>query len=276
MAQMSYEEFTQMNAASNNTNRNSSQGNHSAPGYLALNDDGDTAIVRFNVSNIDEIVVHSRHTVPVGGRRRSIECLRGFNDPIDVCPLCADGNFRAGFRIYIPLIQYNTESDNTVSIEPCIWDQPARFRETLLSYHMDYGDLRNIIFKITRHGKRGDTGTTYSLIAANPNIYRADTYPADFSSIEGFDIHRYMLLVKSANEMNYYLKNNDFPEVQSIQPAAPAAVSHSSSALDGSVPSTAARRPIPTSQPIRSSYPSETPQAEEAAPKTSGPRRYTY
>ena len=62
------------------------------------------------------------------------------------------------------------------------------------------------IFEIERSGKTGDQGTTY-------NIYRTED-PADDKTLEDFEMPEvlgYKVLDKTAEEMEYYLENGDFP-----------------------------------------------------------------
>ena len=206
MAQMTYEEFSKRNSKDVNVNQTSNKS--FGPSYFSLKEDGDTAIVRFNIADIKDVVVHSQHTLKVEDKWRKIECLRTFNEPVDNCPLCKDGN-KQQFRIYLELLVYDVK-DNKVVATPSIWETAAKFRETLKSYAMDYGDLRNVIFKLTRVGRKGDTKTTYTLIPANPQIYRNEDYVADFTAFDSFDIHRYMLLNKTKEELEYLVTNGSF------------------------------------------------------------------
>lgn len=209
MAQMSYEEFTKSN--SKNTTNQRRVGEYEGPTYFSLKEDGDTAIVRFNISDINNLSVHSQHTVELPNKRfRKVECLRGNNEPDDVCPLCRAGK-KPQYRIYLEMLVYEVV-DNKIVAKPVVWEQSVKFRDTLKSYAYDYGgDLRTILFKLTRIGARGDLKTSYTLIPTNPQMYRDEDYIADFSAFNGFDIHKFMLLYKSEEELNYYLEHKDFP-----------------------------------------------------------------
>ena len=271
MAQMSYEEFSRMNQNSNSTNTQTNNYRNSVS-YFYLADDGDTAVVRFNIANIDDLKVTSRHSVTLNGKRRNVECIRNYNDPIDTCPLCASGS-KPSFRVYLELLSYRIENGKVVS-EAAIWDQPARFRETLKSYFMDYGDLRNIIFKITRHGRKGDTNTTYSLIVANPQVYKNEDYVADFSAFDTFDISRSMVLNKSAEELQYYVENGAFPETSTSQPSQPQRQMEEAARPVQPSYQQPVRQEVPPTTPIRTTYTTEAKSQEPPAQR--GPRRYTY
>ena len=278
MAQMTYEEFSKI---SQNSGRDENTSKYtSGPSYFYLADDGDTAIVRFNIADIKDVVVTSRHSVFVNGKRRNVECIRGFNDPVETCPLCASGS-RPTFRVYIQLLSYKIENGK-ITYEPCVWDQPARFRETLKSYFMDYGDLRNIVFKITRHGRKGDTNTTYSLIVANPQMYKSENYVPDFSAFDKFDLNRAMVLLKSKDELQYYVENEEFPPVQNVVKTN----SDIETSTKVSQPAPAYRNNFNANtwqndNVVNSTYSSPnkegTQQSQDSSsPTQRGPRRYTY
>lgn len=288
MAQMSYEEFLKMN--SNSSGNGSSQGARSDNvHYFFLADDGDTAIVRFDIADINDLVVHSRHSVTVNGKRRSVECLRGYNDPIDSCPLCVEGN-KPAYRIYIPLIRYSTDNGRIVA-ESCIWDQPARFRETLKSYFMDYGDLRNALFKLTRHGRKGEASTTYTLIVANPQMYRNEDYPADFTVLDSLDLYRGILLSKSKEDMQKYIETGDFPrpspqsnpqsgaQPNSATPRMDKATFTQPQVNNNPTQTFEQRGTVQPSEPIRTTIRDtqvNNPSDGNAQPASHGPRRYVY
>lgn len=278
MAQMTYEEFSKRTNQGSTLNQtlNKSFG----PSYFSLKEDGDTAIVRFNIADIKEVIVHSQHTLKIEDKWRKIECLRTFNEPVDNCPLCKDGN-KQQFRIYLELLVYDVK-DNRVVATPSIWETAAKFRETLKSYFMDYGDLRNVIFKLTRVGKKGDTKTTYTLIPANPQIYRNEDYVADFTAFDNFDVHKYMLLNKTKKDLEYLVANGSFP-VESNQSSANKEVStrvsaeqHQQHPKQFSQQTTNFRNNLgDTSQPIRTVY-REVSQDTENQTEQKSPRRYTY
>lgn len=209
MAQIDFEQFKKMES-SNNQSNSSNDRRSPLVSYLSLANDGDTAIVRFNISGQQDLKIYSKHQVVINGKRRNIQCLRGYNEPASACPLCEHG-LKPSYRMYVELIKYDMNGNN-MEITPALWDQPARFAETLKSFILDYGDLRDIVFKITRHGEKGNTGTTYSVIPANPKIYNEENYVKDFSAFDTYDINRYVLLNKSKEELEYFVENNSFPE----------------------------------------------------------------
>lgn len=285
MAQMNYEEY--LKATSSNTSTNYT--NSVLPSYFSLKDDGDNAIVRFNVASLDDIKVYSEHAIRVNGKIRKVECVRNYNDSIDACPLCASGN-KVSFRTHIQLIAYENENGKIVS-KPYVWEQSPKFRDVLKSYIQDYGDLRNLIFKVTRNGKKGDTRTTYSLIPANPQIYNDKDYVADFSAFDKFDLSKYMLLNKSKEDLAYYVEYGDFPSNQQNNTPKTETYSKASTSTEQYVaPQPSYKNNLKDdSQPIRTVYRDSTqspfkpvrenvePQRTEDKPQqTPSPRRYVY
>ena len=210
MAKLSYEEFEKFN------NKSGEQSQRSLIRFFALKDDGETAIVRFNIHTLADIAVSSVHTVENmedGKKRyRVVSCIRSsFNDLVEKCPLCAAGN-KMSFKIFVPLVAYNQDENGNIVADAMIWQQGTRIRQTLKSFIDDYGDLSDMLFKITRHGKKGDVNTTYSILPANPNVYKSTIYVKDFSEFEKNPnyldnfVHE-----RTAADMNTYLDTGSFP-----------------------------------------------------------------
>ena len=57
--------------------------------FFSLKDDKDTAQVRFMYNSLEDVVGYAVHEIEVGGKKRYINCLREYNQPVDDCPLCA-------------------------------------------------------------------------------------------------------------------------------------------------------------------------------------------
>lgn len=256
MAQMKYEDFVKFNKKQN-------QGqNQSKPrvGYFGLKEDGETAVVRFNLANLDDIRIVSKHTVKSAqGATRVISCLRTDpTQPLDVCPLCAAGE-KVAYRAYIPLVYYEQDENNQTYAVPALWEQTPKIRETLKSFITDYPDLRDYLFKIVRHGKPRDTATTYTILPANPAIYKEDIFKKDFSGFDNLDFERFVA-TKTAEEMEIFLEEGDFPLNRNNAQPAPAKEEVS--------------RPAPTTVTPRETTVAEQPAEDTPAPR---PRRtYTY
>ena len=261
MAQLNYDDFTKMTARP----AKSESGDSSvAPRirWFYLTEDGDTAIVRFNIKDIEDVKVISKHRVKCGNRDRNISCLRTSPyDPVEKCPLCAAGE-KVTYRILLQLLVYEPNEEGVIEAKPVIWEQAPKLRETLKSFAMEYDDLRNQLFKIIRHGKKGDTSTTYTIIPANANMYKADVYKPDFSGFDNYDSN-YFVNNRTAEDMEYYLAHGDFTnpylKKEEDEPGEekPALVK------------------VQTRAPLQD-IPEEEPVKEEQPVRSTGPRRYTY
>lgn len=205
MAQMTYEDYLKL------SQKTSTSESYPRIQYFALKDDGDSAIVRFNLGTLADIKIISRHRVLSSENKvRIVGCLRTSPlDPLDVCPLCAAGE-KVAFRAYIPLLTYEQNENNETVPVPVMWEQAPKIRDTLKEFFNDYGDLRNQLFKIVRHGKKGDTATSYTILPANPAVYKEDVFKKDFSGFEHLDYERFVA-TKTAEDMEVFLREGDFP-----------------------------------------------------------------
>lgn len=261
MAQMRYEDFVKFNQSQNK----GSSSPKSRVGYFALKDDGDVGIVRFNIASLDDIRIVSKHTVKSAeGKIRHVSCLR--SNPLEelsVCPLCEAGE-RVAYRAYVPLVYYTQDESGATVANGALWEQAPRIRETLQSFTSDYGDLRDYVFKIVRHGKKGDTATTYTILPANPNMYKEDIFKKDFSSFDSLDFERFVA-TKTAEEMHAFLEEGDFPFTKKAAP-----VTETREAVTASRPS-----------PVVNTYTATAREevdtvADTGTEEIRRPRRYTY
>lgn len=209
MAQMKYEDYVKLTAR--NSEEKKSTGIKARVGYFALKEDGESSVVRFNVATLDDIKIVSKHTVKTPeGKTRIVSCLREDpNQPLSVCPLCEAGE-RVSFRAYVPLISYEEGEEGELVAVPALWEQAPKIRETLGTFTQDYGDLRDYLFKIVRSGKRGDPSTTYTILPANPKVYKDEMYKKDFSGFDSLNFE-YFVATKTPEEMRQFLSEGDFP-----------------------------------------------------------------
>lgn len=282
MAQLSYEEFMKFNQKNNR----SVEGNtkpRTFVKYFGLGDDGDTAIVRFNVKDVNDLKMTSRHRCTTNaGKIRNVACLRQDpTEPLDNCPLCAAG-ISLDFRLYVPLISYEQDDSGETIAAPCLWERSVKFRDTLQTFITDYGDLRDYVFKIVRHGKHGDRGTTYAIVPANPNIYKEDQFKKDFSGFDSLDFNRFVT-AKTADEMSTFLEEGDFPNpftktevnTEPVQTNTTQPTVNSDVINNKEKPFVPQQNPLRNNGPLRGSY-TATKEDTTSDQKTPGPRRYSY
>lgn len=239
--------------------------------YFGLKDDGDEATVRFVYNSTEEFHLVTVHAVEVDGKQRRVSCLRTGTEPLSKCPLCEAGN-RVYDKMYVKLVQYTTDSNGQVSVQGKVWERPAYFSKTIENLFKEYGTLSDVIFKIKRHGKKGDTKTTYDILFANPAIYKAEIYTKDFSAFDGFEINKFFYTEKTAEEMSTFVHTGKFPERVKTPTDTLASSVQTSTAQQSVVYHTTVGAPVQTVETVP---PTQSPTTN-TDPTTNRPRRYTY
>ena len=170
--------------------------------WLKLSNDGDVARVQFLYNSYDELDTFAVHKVKLEGQQydKMVDCKRDYDDPIDVCPLCA-----AGFKVEpVMILSMYDHSDGKIKI----WQRGKNFRKVIESKFNRYPNLSNMVFEIERHGVKNDTGTTYELIPM------PDVEPFDVSEIERPNFIGGVILDKTPDEMQTYLDTGSFPSTE--------------------------------------------------------------
>ena len=169
--------------------------------YFSLKNDKDTARARFMYNTMEDVEGVAVHQIEIGDRKRYVNCLREYGSPVDSCPLCA-ARYIQKAKLFIPL--YDEETD---SIK--VWERGKKFFAKLSSICSRYvnseTDLVNHVFEIERNGKAGDQQTTYEIY----EVDKDDTTLEDLPEFE--DVLGTIVLDKTAEELEYYLDNGDFP-----------------------------------------------------------------
>lgn len=200
MAQISYEEVK-------------ANDNDFAVGFFSLKHDGDEAIVRILCDQVSDLDIMTVHAITVGQSafpNREVSCLRTPHDPLDNCPLCANGE-KVKQRVYIKMLQYDP---NTREPHAVVWNRPAgQYVPQIKSYIDNYGPLSQICCKIIRHGSGLET--KYDIIPnLNPQIYNLNDYKLDVSDFEEFSVLGRMVYDKSADEIREFMTTGNFPQKQ--------------------------------------------------------------
>ena len=175
-------------------------GGQGATGYFSLKGDGDSAVVRFLYNDVDDVEGYAVHEVEIDGKKKYVNCLREYNQPLDDCPFCKARKPQLA-KLFVPL--YNEDEDKVQ-----IWERGKKFFQKISGICSRYNKapIYQQTFEIVRNGKPGDTQTTYE-------IYRTDE-PADDSSLSEYDMPEILgttILDKSADDMEFYLDNEYFP-----------------------------------------------------------------
>lgn len=173
-------------------------GGQGGAGFFRLANDGDVARVRFMYNSIDDVEGVSVHIVELNGKKRYVNCLRDYNDPIDKCPFCRE-RMAVMAKLFVPV--YDVDEDRVK-----IWERGKKFFNKISGLCSRYKKLVEKEFDIERHGKAGSTDTTYEIFPVDDSeklsMKDLPEIPEDFAKF---------VLEKSAEDMEYYLEEGQFP-----------------------------------------------------------------
>lgn len=169
--------------------------------FFTLKDDGDVARVRFMYNSMEDVIGYAVHEVEIDGKKRYVNCLRSYNEPKSKCPFCAANSFQRA-KLYIPV--YDIDED-----EVKIWERGKNFFAKMSALCARYSNANTPLvshtFDVERHGKKGDTGTVYEIYETGSD----DTTLEDLPEIP--EVLGTIILDKTADDMEYYLDNECFP-----------------------------------------------------------------
>lgn len=176
-------------------------GGNGGSSFFSLKNDGDVARVRFMYNGMEDVLGFAVHEVEVDGKKRYVNCLREYNEPKSKCPFCASNNFQKA-KLYIPL--YDIDED-----EVKVWERGKNFFGKMSGICARYASgntpLVSHTFDIERHGKKGDTSTTYEIYETGCDNITLEDLP------EVPEVLGTIILDKTAEEMEFYLDNEYFP-----------------------------------------------------------------
>lgn len=173
-------------------------GSNGSSSFFTLKNDKDTARVRIMYRNMNDVEGLAVHEVEVDGKKRYVNCLREYNDPIDKCPLCK-ANYKVIAKLFVPL--FNEETG-----EVMVWERGKKFFGKLSSLCGRYDNLVSHVFEIERNGKPKDTATTYEMYSIKEDNTTLEDLP------EPVDVMNGIVLDKSAEDMEYFVRYGEFPE----------------------------------------------------------------
>lgn len=172
-------------------------GGNGGSNFFSLKNDKDVATVRFMYNTIEDVEGYAVHEVEVDGKKRYVNCLRSYNEPVDKCPLCA-ARYKVLAKLFVMLYDVDAE-------EVKVWDRGKTFFSKLSSLCARYNPLVSTPFEIERNGKKGDTKTTYETYALDTDETKLEDLP-EIPELLGT-----LILDKTAEELNYFLDNGVFP-----------------------------------------------------------------
>lgn len=193
---------------------------------LKLADDNDYAIVRIMHDTVDSLEIHNVHSLEINtttGKKfySTVDCLREANESPDKCPLCNAG-YKLSTQVLIHLLEYQSDKHGNQNCSPVVWARTAIWvKNNIVSLFATYGDsLPNVLFKIVRHGKKGDQTTKYTIeampetLGGKPTQWTETNYPfPEENPFDGYEEvgERSNICSKSFEDMEYFLQNGNFP-----------------------------------------------------------------
>lgn len=169
--------------------------------FFSIKNDAESKDVRFLYKDVSQIDTYSLHAVKVNGKHRWVDCLKDPSNPDSVCPFCENG-VKKDARAFVLVYDVNEESAK-------IWERSINWVDRTLIPTLKCVNSEEVVgttFKITRSGKPGDVNTTYILILTGTDDIKMEDFQDDLPETDA------IILKKSAEEMEYYLENGEFPE----------------------------------------------------------------
>ena len=178
-------------------------------GFFGLKNDKDIATVRFCHESMESVEIVNCHNIIIDGKNRKVSCLRSYDEPVDACPLCSAG-YPMQLRFFLNVLEYEPSKDGKFSgnYVKKIWERGRSFQKEILGLAARYNPLCDTVFEIERQGKAGDTQTKYGIYPMN---YSLDELPLSDEDLENDSVLGTVVLEKSAEELDYYLDNGEFP-----------------------------------------------------------------
>ena len=190
---------------------NNEGNNQSNVGFFALKNDGDEAVVRIMHNSVDDFDILTTHSVNIGGKFRSVNCLRDPMEPIDACPLCKNGT-KIQSRIFIHMIQYVKDANGNIEAKPVTWERSANeYGKKLKALLDEYGPLSESVFKVRRSGRPGDMKTTYEILFGNPAMYNEQLYPKMPDAFDNYSVLGTVVMDKKFDEVATFVSTGSFP-----------------------------------------------------------------
>lgn len=239
--------------------------------YFTLKDDGDVARVRFlydapDGSDLDYYLVHQ---VEVDGVKKYVAC-NGIGEDgrlhTDRCPLCM-ANYKRMEKLFLQMC-YDGDAAHEDDDKILVWERGKNFVGKIQTYINRLGSLFAQPVEIERHGKAGDTNTTYELFPLEVDNAVMEDYPERLDLIGSF------ILELSEGEM-YDVIDGRYHLPGSEDNASSRGATRRNSSTGNSRTSSSASQRTSTSRRSRNSTAAEdnTQQEEQTVTRTSRSRK---
>jgi hypothetical protein len=176
-------------------------GGQGGSGFFSIPNDGDIKKVRFLYDTAEDIEGYAVHEVEVDGKKRYVNCLRAYNEPIDNCPFCK-AQRRQQVKAFIPV--YDVD-DGKVKF----WERGKKMFARLSALCARYPHLVEQEFEIQRHGAKGSKETFYDImpsVGKVPDGTKITDLVDEMPKVVGG-----LVLDKTPAEMEHYLSYGSFP-----------------------------------------------------------------
>lgn len=275
MSKFNYQDYTERAAKRTDSSFIHGNENRQRIGFFKLKNDGDSCLVRFDVSTLDDLDFAAIHRLGAADHWRAVSCLSSIKSSNhDDCPFCKavkNGNTEVSKmqkRVYVKrLVSYFDKEKNAfIQVAPVIWERPAGFGKEIFGLLNDYQNLKAHVFKITRSGAAGSKDTRYT-ISYIPAFDNTTYIPEDFTAFDNFDIGKHSYWEKTADEMETWLATGKFPEA--------AQTATKIDAVDPNL-NNKPSAPAPTVQPAPAQAPAAPRHQETPADPTRAFNKFTF
>lgn len=175
--------------------------------FFKLASDGQSAVCRFMFNTLDDLEGYALHEIQLDGKRRLINCIRSYNEPVDNCPFCK-ANMSVVAKLFIPIYNVDTK-------EVQIWERGSAFFKKFIEPCQHNNPLVSGVFKVTRHGAAGDKKTDYDLYPIDKDNTTLEDLPPIPNLLGG------LILDKNFDEMENFLATGSFGSGNSDSSAEP-------------------------------------------------------
>lgn len=191
--------------------------------FFKLENDGDSAVVRFILDKPDDVDVLAVHEIPVPNSqfRRKVSCLKNEpTEPNDVCPLCAAG-YTTSLSVYIQMYVYEQDENGYYTKAPkqVIWERGKSYLKKLISLGNRYcargKRFIDTVFEIERSGVKGDTKTTYEIYPMTDQLEPNECpIPTEINKVDPLGT---IVLDKSFDELDTFVTTGTMPTTDSTK-----------------------------------------------------------
>lgn len=165
--------------------------------FFSLKNDKDVAQIRFMYNQSADLSGYSVHEIEVDGKKRYVNCIRAYNEPVENCPLCA-----AKAKIIVKFfVKVYDIKDQIVKI----WERGRGHGQWMSGLFTRYNPLVGAVIEIERNGKAGDKGTTYQPFPITVDDTKLEDLP------EAVEPLGTIILDKTFDDLDFYVKSGFFP-----------------------------------------------------------------